>query len=185
MNRAAISMMNAAFLLISFSVPISVSADQAYGIQRLAPADEYFGHFHLSILGIGNTIHDISDHARADHRHAEALLENIALTEDALRDWGTKYPQDPLFEKSLLSIEQLYLSIDGKPAMKHANDTLAWMKTTLGDRSCTRIAQDLVSNSHGAISDDGSPITADSPPALGMIPGLIPTDSTKESFVGH
>jgi len=61
---------------------------------RVAPADEYFGHQKLSILGINNTIHDTNLHIGFDRVHAAKYYGQLAPAADSLFDWAHKYPQD-------------------------------------------------------------------------------------------
>lgn len=61
---------------------------------RVAPADEYFGHQKISILGINNTIHDTNLRIGFDHVHAARYYGTLAAAHDALFDWARKYPQD-------------------------------------------------------------------------------------------
>jgi hypothetical protein len=60
----------------------------------VAPADEYFGRMKLSILGIGNIMHDTKLREAYDPAHASDNYAKLALAEDALEDWAAKYPQD-------------------------------------------------------------------------------------------
>ncbi|MDQ6779583.1 MAG: hypothetical protein M3Z37_00285 [Candidatus Eremiobacteraeota bacterium] len=61
---------------------------------RVAPADEYFGHQKISILGINNTIHDTNLRIGFDHVHAAKYYGTLAAAHEALFDWARKYPQD-------------------------------------------------------------------------------------------
>ncbi len=61
---------------------------------KVAPADEYFGHQKISILGVNNTIHDTNLHIGFDQAHAAKYYGQLAPAEDALMDWARKYPQD-------------------------------------------------------------------------------------------
>ena len=61
---------------------------------KVAPADEYFGRMKMSILGISNSIKDTGTREGFDPAHASNYYGGLALTEDALKDWAHKYPQD-------------------------------------------------------------------------------------------
>lgn len=61
---------------------------------KVAPADEYFGHMKMSILGITNSIRDTGTREGFDPAHASQYYGGLALTENALLDWAHKYPQD-------------------------------------------------------------------------------------------
>jgi hypothetical protein len=60
----------------------------------VAPADEYFGRMKLSILGIGNIMHDTKLREAYDPSHAADNYTKLSSAEDALEDWAAKYPQD-------------------------------------------------------------------------------------------
>jgi len=95
---------------------------------RVAPADEYFGRLKLSILGIRNTIKDMGLKADADPAHAaNAVMGSVGLTEDALRDWEKKYPQDGWIPATIFSLERLYAKVDSDEARAHARVTMAWL----------------------------------------------------------
>jgi hypothetical protein len=95
---------------------------------RVAPADEYFGRLKLSILGIRNTIKDMGLKADADPAHADkAVMGSVALTEDAMRDWEKKYPQDTWIPPAILSLERLYAKVDSDDARDHAKTVMAWL----------------------------------------------------------
>ena len=95
---------------------------------RVAPADEYFGRLKLSILGIRNTIKDMGLKADADPAHAAAsVMGAVALTEDAMRDWQKKYPQDTWIPPAIFSLERLYAKVDNDEARAHAKAAMAWL----------------------------------------------------------
>jgi len=61
----------------------------------VAPADEYFGRLKMSILGIRNRIHDIQQRLAQAAFDRGAVAGQLALVEDAMRDWEARYPADP------------------------------------------------------------------------------------------
>jgi hypothetical protein len=95
---------------------------------KVAPADEYFGRLKLSILGIRNTIKDMGLKADADPAHAAgAVMGSVALTEDAMHDWESKYPADTWIPPAILSLERLYAKIDSDEARAHAKIVMVWL----------------------------------------------------------
>jgi hypothetical protein len=95
---------------------------------RVAPADEYFGRLKLSILGIRNTIKDMGLKADADSSHAaNVVMGSVGLTEDAIRDWEKKYPQDSWIPATIFSLERLYAKVDTDDARTHAKITMTWL----------------------------------------------------------
>ena len=71
-------------------VPLLVVVGRA-DIHDSAPADEYFGPFKESILGIRNHIVDLERKADSELADAAKGMDNIEL---ALEDWHRHYPRD-------------------------------------------------------------------------------------------
>jgi hypothetical protein len=95
---------------------------------KVAPADEYFGKLKLSILGIRNTIKDMGLKADADPAHAvNVVMGSVGLTEDAMRDWEKKYPQDSWIPPAILSLERLYAKVDSDVARERAKFVMVWL----------------------------------------------------------
>jgi hypothetical protein len=95
---------------------------------KVAPADEYFGRLKLSILGIRNTIKDMGLKADADPAHAvSSVMGSVGLTEDAMKDWEAKYPQDSWIPPAILSLERLYAKVDSDDARSRAKTAMIWL----------------------------------------------------------
>jgi hypothetical protein len=102
---------------------------------RRAPADEYFGRFRMSVLGVRNVIADVD--ARADSATEDAArrwCHRLILAEDALRDWSTKYPDDTWIPKLGYAMLAEYrklgtalLDDDANVATVHAIDLETWL----------------------------------------------------------
>lgn len=176
MRHVALRLIGASLAMACFATPVLAAANDG-----LAPADEYFGHYHMSVLGIRNALNDFSTRANNDPDHASSMLGGIELTEDAVRAWSVRYPHDPMLPKTMLSLERLYLQIGGPDGSAHAQDTVTWFDTILPDDPYTKMAHTLVTppDSQPAqtasvmpVSDDGTPVTADTPEVQGMVPGL-------------
>jgi hypothetical protein len=80
--------------LVLCTILVAAFAQAAAANPVVAPADEYFGRMKLSILGIGNIMHDTKLREAYDPAHASDNYAKLALAEDALEDWAAKYPQD-------------------------------------------------------------------------------------------
>jgi cyanate lyase len=106
-----------------------------------APADEYFGRLKMSILGVRNVI-NVADY-RADgatDNGARDLCHKLMLTEDALRDWQAKYPDDPWIPKFGYALVKVYEKIDAalhkessNDASVHAIDLAGWLDRSYPD----------------------------------------------------
>lgn len=96
-------------------------------MSALAPADEYFGHYKLSVLGIANTIRDVGRRLE-DGRDATTMIDGpLAYVTDAIRDWQSEYPRDPWIAKDLLALELVYLRAQAPEAMALARRTQRWL----------------------------------------------------------
>jgi hypothetical protein len=115
---------------------------------KVAPADEYFGRLKLSILGIRNTIRDMGMKADADPARAVAVvMGSVGLTEDAMRDWEKKYPQDTWIPPAILSLERLYAKVDSDDARSHAKAAMVWLVHDYPKSAPAKIGQkELASN---------------------------------------
>jgi hypothetical protein len=80
--------------LVLCTILVAAFAHPAAANPVVAPADEYFGRMKLSILGIGNIMHDTKLREAYDPAHAADNYTKLASAEDALEDWAAKYPQD-------------------------------------------------------------------------------------------
>jgi hypothetical protein len=93
----------------------------------LAPADEYFGRYNLSVIGIANAIRD-SGFRIDSGADVRAVVEgSLSFVTDALHAWEAKYPGDPWIAKDLLALETVYLKIPGTDAYHLAAQTEAWL----------------------------------------------------------
>lgn len=80
--------------LVFCTILVAAFAQAGIANPVVAPADEYFGRMKLSILGIGNIMHDTKLREAYDPVHASDNYNKLASAEDALEDWAAKYPQD-------------------------------------------------------------------------------------------
>ena len=111
----------ALFLLIS--APVSAASNLA----DLAPADEYFGHMKMSVLGIANAIKDAGLHLdRGDN--PEAIVSGLSWTEDAIRDWEKHFPRDPWIPKSLINLRHVYERVTSPHGLDALNRIGGWME---------------------------------------------------------
>lgn len=101
-----------------------VSAQPSSG---LAPADEYFGRFQMSVLGIANTIHDAG--WRIDEgSDPQALIGGpLAFATDAIVAWERAYPRDPWIASDLTELAHVYLRIKTPAAAALASKTGVWL----------------------------------------------------------
>lgn len=94
---------------------------------RVAPADEYFGRFKMSILGVRNELRDLAARLQFAPQRGAELLGTASLVEDALHDWERKYPGDPWIPKSIYDLSQIYGGIHTFEGRRRAANAEAWL----------------------------------------------------------
>ncbi len=122
---------------IASSGPVSLS--------ELAPADEYFGREKLSPLGIRHTIFSLKDQLHHARRKPDAISHDAVLVEDAVDDWGTRFPRDSWLPATLWNLAVLYEELPGDDARSRALNVLQQLRdryagTPFGENA----ARDLV-----------------------------------------
>ncbi|HXP92494.1 MAG TPA: hypothetical protein VN905_03430 [Candidatus Binatia bacterium] len=94
---------------------------------KLAPADEYFGRLKMSVLGIQNVVKDMRLRVQADPGKTESIFGALAMVENSIHDWESKYPEDTWIAKDLLALEITYLAAAGEKARSVAVRIEAWL----------------------------------------------------------
>jgi hypothetical protein len=133
-------------VLIFAGVPFSTLAGTYSGP---APADEYFGPHHQSILEIRNRLD------RMDGKSDRELVDGNAVVElddisASIRDWRTQYPQDPWLPRTYARLLRCYhragasssdvavaMLNDMKGAYPDAPETAAVLAMTYGGQTIT------------------------------------------------
>jgi hypothetical protein len=119
--HSRIGFLGALFVLL---VAAPVAAQQHFS--DLAPADEYFGRMKMSILGISNTIKDAGLHLDQG-ADSMAVIDGLAFTEDAIRDWQHHYPRDPWIIRSLTALRGVYAKIPTERGAACARRVASWL----------------------------------------------------------
>ena len=100
----------------------------ASGFREIAvPADRYFGRLKMSILGVRNSLTDLSARLAAHPEDAVPVYERALLVDDALHDWATQFPRDPWIPRFAHALAELYRKVDTEDARIRKNDTLDWL----------------------------------------------------------
>lgn len=94
---------------------------QQENYKNSAPADEYFGRAKLSFLGMNNTFRD-SAISSGEHTTDPAIVNKVALADEALAAWARKYPRDPQLARTYFLAAQVERKIWIK-----ANQDRAWV----------------------------------------------------------
>jgi hypothetical protein len=124
-------------LACSFAAPAF-----AEPLSGLAPADRYFGHLKMSILGVRNSIKDLGLRAETHPEDCEHIYDKAVLVEDALRDWHKHFPRDPWIPKYAYSLAQLYGKLETDDARVRMNDTLDWLIATFPESEYAQLPRD-------------------------------------------
>ena len=101
-------------------------------VLRVAPADEYFGRLKMSILGIGNQLHDLDMKVQYTPDKSEDVIGSASMVEDALRDWEHKYPADPWLPKDVFKLTVLYSHIHTDHGHVVATRAMRWLQSRYG-----------------------------------------------------
>ncbi len=113
-----------AVLALAFALPAAPVCAQ--GSSSLAPADEYFGHYRLSVLGIANSIRDSGN--RIDEGNVGPTLDGpLMFVTDAIRAWEKRYPRDPWIARDLFALQVVYLRVHTQHGLELARSTEAWL----------------------------------------------------------
>lgn len=105
---------------LALAVVLIFAAHGGAALSDLAPADEYFGHTHLSPLGIRHTILSLKDDLHHGRRKPDAIEHDALEVQDALQDWSTRYPRDSWIPSALWNLAVLYEELPGDDARTHA-----------------------------------------------------------------
>ncbi len=100
----------------------------AAGQTRLAPADDYFGHYHMSVLGVRNAIKDLGMRQEQHLSNDEQVLySKLLIVEDSLNDWRARYPNDTWIPRLGLALAKVWTRLNFADAGDHAGVTLGWV----------------------------------------------------------
>jgi hypothetical protein len=123
----------------------SVASVSPIRATALAPADSYFGRFQMSVLGIRNSIKDIS--LRVDTGAAydsSSLYHKLTMIEDALLDLKDRFPHDSWLPQLGLGLAQVFAKIPFPAAQVHANDELDWVVAEYPNTNQASYASDML-----------------------------------------
>jgi hypothetical protein len=112
---AALTRLVALSMAIMIMIASAVTTARAATMRDLAPADEYFGQLRMSVLGIRNELNTLERRAAGGDRNVAAMSGKLALVDDAMRDWRTRYPRDtwlPRFYSQRARVASL-IALDG------------------------------------------------------------------------
>lgn len=141
-------MVNLRFVVLSAVLMLPALPAAAGDLSQMAPADEYFGHYRLSVLGIANTIRDAG--ARLDEgRAAQPIVDGpLAFANDAIHAWQSRFPNDPWIARDLLALEVAYVHA-GPRGTELARQTETWLVHDYPDAPEARDARVALNDQRG------------------------------------
>ncbi|MDP9017534.1 MAG: hypothetical protein M3N19_04370 [Candidatus Eremiobacteraeota bacterium] len=144
---------------------------------KVAPADEYFGHLKMSILGIRNTLKDLAQKADYNPSNPEQIFGTAAFTEDALHEWEQKYPRDPWLAKTVAGLVHMYAKVPTAQGRAKMHAALAWLTSRYGKTlAIVNLAKAEVEAADKAILSPASAATAAPSQATGTaFPTVAPS----------
>jgi hypothetical protein len=131
-----------AFIAAIFAALLAPAA--AEDLSNLAPADEYFGRFQLSVLGIANAIRDAGTKLEQGADPDAVVAGPLDVASDAIVAWEQAYPQDPWIAKHLLALETAYLKVPTPAGHELAVKTLAWLANDYGNTQYAALGRDAL-----------------------------------------
>ena len=117
-------------------------------IVSLAPADEYFGPFKLSIIGITNTIRDTGRRYDVNHDIGDQTFRSTQMIERAIRDWETKYPHDDQLPRAVYFLQRLYEKVLTQASRDQAGVTAKWLYADFGASPQAKQLKKVVASEH-------------------------------------
>ena len=137
---------------------------------KVAPADEYFGHLKMSILGIRNTLKDLALKADYNQTNAEQIFGSAAFAEEALREWEHKYPRDPWLAKTVAGLVHMYSKVPTVQGRAKMHAALAWLTSRYGSTKnliAAAKAEADAADKATTVDPAAAPISAPPPAAAG------------------
>jgi hypothetical protein len=98
-------------------------------VADLAPADEYFGPFKLSIIGIRNTLRDVGLRYDFNHDIGTQTYKSAQQTEKSIRDWERRYPRDDQLPRAVYLLQRLYTKVLVSESRARAHVVAVWLFT--------------------------------------------------------
>lgn len=132
--------------LFAFAIAVAPAAAQqtqppAAPASLLAPADEYFGHFRLSVLGITNTIRLAVQRLESGSDPHAVCDGSLAFASDSIAAWEQAFPRDPAIPRDLLALERAYLIAPSDEARAHALAIESWILRDYAGSDVARMAE--------------------------------------------
>lgn len=106
-----------------------------------APLDEYFGPLKMSVLEIGNRIHDTDTRMRYNPELASRHYTGLYNAEVALEDWARKYPNDSWIPARAYDMSHLFWRMHTPAGNAQAERCRSLLFRQFGHSRYTRLAR--------------------------------------------
>lgn len=133
-------------------------------VADLAPADEYFGPFKLSIIGIRNTIRDLGLRYDFNHDIGTQTYNSAQQTERSIRDWEQRYPRDDQLPRAVYLLQRLYTKVLVKQARDRAQVTATWLFADFARSPQSKQLKKTLAVEHLAPLPPPTPVPPTAPP---------------------
>jgi hypothetical protein len=136
-------------------------------------ASEQFGRAKMNAAEIASTIAAMDQRVTADATKIPTIFASLAGVEDALYDFGRKYPTDSAVPRDLYALEMLYLKLPPEQGATFARQIAGWLrkdypKTAYATRATDAIAKTPRATVPGT-DDTPAGVTADTEAAAAPV----------------
>jgi len=104
---------------IALALVVGFTMGQA-AVSDLAPADQYFGHTHISILELRHKTLALKDDLHKRRHSPSDIAHDASALTDAFFDWATRFPKDPWLPRTGWELATLYEELPGPEARDSA-----------------------------------------------------------------
>lgn len=106
----------------------------------LAPADEYFGRAHLSVLVIRHRVFALKDDLHHMRVQPGDIEHDADILQDALADWSRRFSDDPWLPAAAWNLATLYEELPGADAQRKAVAELTFVRDRFGGSGFSQVA---------------------------------------------
>jgi len=133
-------------------------------------ASEQFGRAKMNAAEIASTIAAMDQRVTTDATKIPTIFGSLSAVEDALYDFGKKYPADSAVPRDLYALEVLYLKLPSEQGATFARQIAGWLRKDYAKTAYAARARDAIAKVPSALTpapDDGmGAVATDAEPAL-------------------
>ena len=95
---------------------------------RNAPADENFGQYRMTPVGIPWRIKCLAHQVDTDPKNGESVFTFADWVENSIQDWQARYPQDQALPRVIFALQVLYQKVNTNAGRSRAARVGTWLK---------------------------------------------------------